>query len=235
MTLTWITEVANHTDHTVLLRQTDPSKNPVIDEVTLVDGMQRSAALLPMWASIDWPLPTVGTDPAWTVLPDKPAAGKWFLVGPRTLLKTSYFVVPWSDQIDPFPSLEVQHSCVYLIVNKGDAPITKEFVEGYGVKFNIVPSPTGKYDFIQFFYRDGSPIDAGTVRLITGGTSVIRALFAAGPAGGAHSTTGRLNITDDSITYDIISVDAYGDVLDGGKEDVGKVLAQAAANKKPSS
>ena len=200
MALAWITEIQNHTKHPVLLRQTDPTKNPNIDDV--VRGT---------WAP--------GLVPVTPLIIDalQPPVHGWFTVGPETTLKTSWFVIPWSN---------IDDAWVYLFSNKDNLPGDKIDLDACGVQFNVSPDGGGKQDRIQFYDRQLNPI-LGTAGSLLGEGQP--AIIPVGPAGAAASTSGRLNITDQSITYQITaSNSAGGDVVDGLKG-VGELIAIAAA------
>ena len=200
MALAWITEIRNHTKHSVLIKQTDPTKNPVVDAV--VQGT---------WA------PGLTPTVSWIKTPQKPPTQLWFTVGPETILKTSWFVVPWSN---------VDDAWVYLFSNKENKPGNEVDLGTCGVQFNVGPDGGGKQDYLQFYDRQLNPV-IGTAESQLGEGQ--RAIIPVGPAGAAASTSGRLNITDQSITYQITeSNSAGGDVVDALKG-VGELIAIAAA------
>jgi hypothetical protein len=199
MALAWITEIRNQTKATVFLKQTDPTKNPVIDKVEKGN-----------WA------PGLPSEVEWTTNSGKPPVQKWFAIGPGTTVQTSWFVIPWSNQKDAW---------VYLVVNKSGKPDAEVDLENSGVQFNVGPSGGGKEDFIHFYDRQLNPITVAADSQLGSGQA---AIIPVGPAGGAASTSGRLNITDTSITYQITaSNSAGGDLLDA-MLGIGEAIAVAA-------
>lgn len=195
MALAWITEIQNHASFPVHIRQTDPNKNPVIDRVE----------------SGGWMPGIVANPPVWLNVPTKPEARTWFTVAPNTVLLTSWFVVPWSNQDDAY---------VYLILNRDR--IDAVDLENSGVQFNVGPEGGGKTDYIQFYDRELNPIvaDDGTLGMKAGE----RARIPVGPAGSAASTEGRLNITDLSVTYQITSSNSAGGDTVAGLTGIGQVI-----------
>lgn len=206
MALAWITEVQNHTKGWVFLKQTDPTKNPVVDDV---EKGTWAAGLSPK---------VTPSKVKWTSDSQKPPVHQWFAVGPETRLKMSWFVIPWSNQKDAY---------VYMVVAEEGKSGTEIDLEKSGVQFNVGPTGGGKNDFIQFYDRQLSPITGAPGSPLGEGQA---ATIPVGPAGAAASTSGRLNITDNSVTYQITASNSAGgdmlEVLMG----VGQAVGAAAAS-----
>lgn len=208
MALTWITEVANHTNYTIFLKQTDPTRNPVIDEVRRGAGWcQESVAATLSTANLPLPFSSQSGNPT---------PHEWFAVAPKTTLKTSRFIVPWANT----------EAWVYLVINKEQKPVAQIDFEESGVQFQIVPDGGGAHDFLQFCNRDMSPVMGKEGSLMPPGEF---ARIPVGPAGAAASTSGRLNMTDAAVTYDITESNSAGADALAVVRGMGEVVLDIAA------
>jgi hypothetical protein len=195
MALVWITEVANRTEYPLLLRQTDPSRNPVIDEVKSggwIDGIAGE------------------TKTGW----GKPKVHEWFTICPNSVLKTSWFIVPWANS----------GGWINMILN--NHPDGKPNKEKDGIQFYVAPDGGGATDYLQFFDRNLNPIVGNDHTALENG---VQATIAVGGAGAAASTSGRLNVTDRSITYQITESNSAGSDTIAALKGVGEAIAIAAA------
>jgi hypothetical protein len=122
MALAWIEEIHNNSSYELLIRQTDPSKNPFIDSV---EGGGWHDTLTGDFHSN----------------PGKPTYHDWFMVAPGTLLKTSLFVIPWANT----------NGWVQVIVNREKKdPLTIEPKKS-GLRFQVAPEGGGKQDYVRFY------------------------------------------------------------------------------------
>jgi hypothetical protein len=206
--LAWITEVRNATDHAIFLKQTDPTRNPKIDEVVSGAGWQNAGVAIGMATT---GVPSYSANGGW------PERHTWFAVAPNTVLKTSSFVVPWANT----------EGFVHLVVNRGGKPIADvDTLERSGVQFQVVPDGGGANDFIQFFDRDLSPLMGSEDTALPAGEL---ARISVGPAGAAASASGRLVVTDSSVTYTITTSNSAGADLIAVTKGVGELVLDVAA------
>ena len=129
MALVWIKQVVNSSkDKYLKLRQTDPSKHPVIHT-----------------ASEFWRLDGDGTPTASradTIRADlQIREGEWFGLGPGGELKCDWFVIPWSNT-DRW------------VTAVASTDVKQKLLPTDGLQFQITPGAGGKSDYLQFSKRD---------------------------------------------------------------------------------
>ena len=190
-----MTSIENRTSRAILLKQTDPVKNPVVDSVSDFNG-DASAG---WWANglfaLAPPFPVGG----------KPDVHKWFTVGPKTILKRSWFVAPWANQDDAW---------VYLWTNPNNFDGTNLAakninLEPCGIQFNVSPLGGGSNDCLTFCERDPNPITSTANATPTTVASTPAAgngaplAFPVEQSGGASTTDLILHIGDQMVEFRI--------------------------------
>lgn len=90
----------------------------------------------------------------------------------------------------------------------------------------MAPSGGGAQDYLDFFDRDLNPVVGSKKTALAEGE---QARIPVGPAGGLASTSGRLNVTDKSISYQITESNSAGADVLAALKGVGEVIALAAS------
>ena len=133
MALVWIKHVVNNSEDKYLkLKQTDPSKNPVVHTATK------------FWRLDSNGLPKVGQE---EILKTDLQIGKdeWFGLGPGGEIRCDWFVIPWSNT----------EGSVTAIASKD---IRERPTSTDGLVFHVSPEGGGKRDYLRFYKRNLSPL-----------------------------------------------------------------------------
>jgi hypothetical protein len=196
VTLTFITTVVNSTDRKVYLKSTDPSWQPSVTSALGTDG-----TLSGKWAA-------VLSENNWRTAPGDPAPGKFFAVGPRTILGLDKFCIPWPDLRNKYDDMDqTPNACVYLIVDEAKKfPVADGLLKNYGLLFQIARQ--GNYDLIQAYRRSNKALVVTLDGSLREWNDAIKVNFVAGWAAAGRITNFRLNITDDSIDFELIDSNA---------------------------
>jgi hypothetical protein len=189
MALAWIEEVHNNSSYDLLIKQTDPTRNPCVDSV---EGSG--------WHD--------GLTGDFHCKPGKPTYHGWFVVAAGTVLKTSWFIIPWANT----------NGWVHTIHNKKKLNAADIDHRKSGLRFQVAPDGGGKQDYIRFYDWN--------LQAVTGDNRPVG--LEIGPAGGANSTSGRLVVTDDYFGYQITTSNSAGNDTLGSFEILGAALIAIA-------